>query len=145
MANIVPREEFPAIVNIYNTEGRSGAYDYIRSKYGVKNPYFVVQRLNKCENYTYDGETDKFIATKMSKTESLFLSLDTLCGNHTAESETSSDSISEKSEAMEKLVKELISDRLLEISCYITIDTIGKAIYVDSNTIRQNGYRLQVV
>ena len=43
---------------------------------------------------------------------------------------------------MEKLVKELLSDRLLEISRYITIDSLSRTILIDRTSLNANGYRV---
>ena len=39
---MIKEELFPEIVDRYNTDGKSAAYDYLRSRYGIKNPYFVI-------------------------------------------------------------------------------------------------------
>ena len=44
--------------------------------------------------------------------------------------------------AMDKLIRELIGDRLLELSKYVTIDSLTKRIIVDKTTLTMDGYQL---
>ena len=43
---------------------------------------------------------------------------------------------------MDKLIRELIGDRLLELSKYVTIDSLSKWIIVDNITLETDGYQL---
>ena len=43
---------------------------------------------------------------------------------------------------MDKLIRELIGDRLLELSKYVTIDYLSKRIIVDKITLETDGYQL---
>ncbi len=43
---------------------------------------------------------------------------------------------------MESLVKELISDRLLELSRYIVMDTSSRIIMIDVTTMEADGYQV---
>ena len=44
--------------------------------------------------------------------------------------------------AMDKLIRELIGDRLLELNKYVKIDSLSKRIIIDQSTLNQDGYRL---
>ena len=44
--------------------------------------------------------------------------------------------------APDKLIRELIGDRLLELNKYVTIDSLSKRIIVDKTTLGQDGYKL---
>lgn len=44
--------------------------------------------------------------------------------------------------AMEKLVHELISDRLLTLSRYITLDSSTKTILIDQTSLSEDGYHV---
>ena len=48
----------------------------------------------------------------------------------------------EKKDAMESLIKELISDRLLELSRYIVMDTSNRTIMIDVTTMKADGYQV---
>ncbi|WP_292146763.1 hypothetical protein [Butyrivibrio sp.] len=43
---------------------------------------------------------------------------------------------------MEKLVKELIGDRLLELSRYVVMDTLNKTMIIDKTALTDAGYTL---
>jgi hypothetical protein len=60
MTPVIKETDFPKLVEIYNTKGRREMYDHIRSRYGLKNPYFVLRRLMKSDMYIYDEALDKF-------------------------------------------------------------------------------------
>ena len=48
----------------------------------------------------------------------------------------------DKTVAMEKLVKELLGDRLLELSRYVILDTINKTLIIDKTAISDAGYTM---
>ena len=39
----VSNEALIDVVQVYNDEGRTAAYDLLRNQYGVKNPYFTTR------------------------------------------------------------------------------------------------------
>ena len=43
---------------------------------------------------------------------------------------------------MEMLVRELINDRLLLLSRYITLDTSAKTVIIDQPSLSADGYRI---
>jgi len=45
--------------------------------------------------------------------------------------------------AMEILIRELIGDRLLQLSKYVTIDSSSKTVIVDKTTLLTDGYQLE--
>ena len=48
MGRISIREEaFPEIIGQYNSGGKTAAYDCLRSRYGIKHPYFVMKRIKE--------------------------------------------------------------------------------------------------
>ena len=76
---IVPESVFPEIIEIYNQNGRTAAYDCLRSRYGIRSPYFVVDRIKRCGRYHYESDTDRFIPTGASTADDVFINLDDLC------------------------------------------------------------------
>lgn len=142
----VPEQDLLQIAAIYNNEGRTAAYDYVRSHYSIKQPYFLIMRLK--DHYEYDENADRFDVEDTNQVpENLFMSMDELCqaakgnslivsGNNQSEPRVN------RTEAMEKLVKELISDRLLEISRYVTVDSLSKTVLIDRTSLGADGYRV---
>ena len=50
--------------------------------------------------------------------------------------------VNSKSKAMESMIQELIGDRLLELSRYITLSTSDRLIIVDKTTLLADGYQM---
>lgn len=139
----IKEDEFPEIVKQYNLGGKTAAYDYLRSTYGSKNPYFVLNRIKKCDKYDYDPETDQFTAARTSTADDVFMDLDELCGTAISKRpETSGNIADSRPAAMEKLVQKLISDRLLTLSQYVAIDSSTRTVYIDQSSMSADGYRV---
>ena len=49
---------------------------------------------------------------------------------------------SSRPEAMEKLIRDLIGDRLLELSRYVALDTLSKTMIIDMTSLENDGYQL---
>ena len=77
---IIGEETFPKIIEQYNSGGKTAAYDYLRSEYGIKHPYFVINRIKECGKYLYDADTDHFSGIDTSVADGVFMDLDELCG-----------------------------------------------------------------
>ena len=139
MSATVKEEDFPAIVEVYNTEGRKAAYDLIRSRYGVKVPYCIIRRIEKHPDYEYDKEQDCFRDRRQSTGDGAFLSLDELCCT-TPVHRIQEEPAALRSQRMEKLIHELMSDRLLELGKYVVIDPSERTIIIDRTSLVENGY-----
>ena len=75
--------------------------------------------------------------------ESVFMSMDELCS--TSESKHAGNKIIDtdnKSKAMDKLIHELIGDRLLELSKYITMDVSDRVVFIDKTAFVADGYQV---
>ena len=72
------------------------------------------------------------------------MDLDELCSGQIVEKRRNDDisSIDPRKGAMEKLVNELINDRLLTLSRYITLDGASRTILIDQTSLSQDGYRI---
>lgn len=140
---IVPESVFPEIIEIYNQNGRTAAYDCLRSRYGIRNPYFVVNRIKKCGRYHYESDTDQFISAGASTADDVFINLDDLCSTAVVKTKPIPEAVVEsRPGAMEKLVHELISDRLLTLSQYITLDSSTRTILIDQTSLASDGYHV---
>lgn len=137
----VPEKAFPEIVDRYNSGGRSAANDYIREAYKIKHPYFVIDRIKKSGKYQYEASSDRFIALEKTEhsPEGLFMSLDDLCEKPLAEDKGNSFN-SPGTETMDKLIRSLLSDRLMQLSKYITIDSASRTVMIDRTTLLADGY-----
>ena len=72
------------------------------------------------------------------------MDLDELCSGQIVEKhhDCGISSIDSRTTAMEKLVNELINDRLLTLSRYITLDGASHTILIDKTSLSQDGYRI---
>ena len=139
----ISEEEFPEIVRRYNSGGKTAAYDYLRSSYGIKHPYFVITRVRDCGKYTYDPDKDYFTETGASTSDGVFMDLDELCSTAIVPADHSGEPVKDtRPAAMEKLVHELISDRLLTLSRYITLDSSTRTILIDRTSLSADGYQI---
>lgn len=140
---IVKEEDFPEIVSRYNSEGKSAAYSYLRSRYNIKNPFFVMRRIRKSGKFDYDTETDRFLEPAGEVEEAVFMDLDELCGTAVSKANEPTGCVADaRPSAMEKLVHELISDRLLTLSKYIILDSSTRTILIDQTSLSSDGYRV---
>ena len=139
---VIDEKDFPAIIEIYNSKGRLAANAYIRESYGIKTPWSVMKRIRKAPGFEYDAEEDRFKSTDGRSDESIFMSMSELCGNSGNTSVSADNAASRASASMEKLVHELISDRLLELSRYVTLETSSRTILIDRTSMQADGYKV---
>ena len=135
---VVKDNMFPELVETYNTEGRTAMYDLLRSKYGMKQPYFVLQRLMKSKRYEYDPNEDRFMAVDNDISDGI------LCAGSIVEKSVKPNmsDLAARKTALEALVNELINDRLLILSRYITMDSVSRTILIDQTSLSQDGYKI---
>lgn len=135
--------DYTEIIRIYNNDGVTEAYAYMRSQYGIKYPYSVIKRLKEGNNYHYDVNSDKFTeATDSAEVlDTVFLSLDELC----AKNSTCPASKPKETVSMETLVKTLIEDRLLQLSRYVQLNQANKEIYIDKTSLVADGYDVKLL
>lgn len=140
----VSEEHLKELAEIYNSRDRQAVYEILNSQYNVKNPYFVFRRMCKHPDLSYDSERDCFRINETQRAENVFMSMEELCSpiitQHVSSKEQQE--IDSRPTAMDKLIRELIGDRLLELSKYVTIDSLSKRIIIDKTTLTTDGYQL---
>lgn len=139
----VTPENYPEIIEVYNSEGKTAAYDLIRSQFGIKNPTCVMKRMKQARELFYNPENDRFGSHSYQEEEGIFMNLDELCGKNDLV-QAKPQVVQDRSSAMEALVHSLINDRLLEMSKYITLDPVGRRIIVDRTTMQADGYQVSI-
>lgn len=140
---VITEEMFPEIVECYNQEGRSSALNLLRSKYGITNTYFVMKRIKGSGKFFYDKDADKFSDMDHAKSDAVFMNLDELCRQSSSDNSKSVQAVFDsRAKAMENLVHELVSDRLLVLSRYVVLDTSTRTVMVDQTTLMADGYRV---
>ncbi len=145
MSTIISESMFPELVAYYNKEGKTAAYDLLRSQYGMKYPGMLFSRIKKSGKFPYNPASDRFDEPDIPpSSEDIFIGLDTLC--HASSSNVSTSAAvsyaEARSSAMECLVHELLGDRLLAFSHYITMDTVNRTILIDRSSLQADGYRI---
>lgn len=102
-----------------------------------------MNRIRECGQYTYDPDTDRFVEPVTSAADDVFMDLDELCSTamitRTRRDISAAD---DRPAAMEKLVHELINDRLLTLSRYITLDSSTRTILIDRTSLSADGYQI---
>ena len=81
----------------------------------------------------------------MNFTESedkVFMTIDELCASNKNVKVSPVEQQPDKSKEMEKLIQELIGDRLLELSRYISINSISKTLIIDKTSLVRDGYQV---
>ncbi len=127
----IKEETLAQIVDIYNEEGRKAAYDFIDT-YGIKQPYAVMKRIKNHPNYSYDAVSDHYTSQLKSNTDEIFMSMDELCSPLEEKGRQSNkiELVTKRTREMEKLIQELLGDRLLELSKYITLESSSKTMVI---------------
>lgn len=144
MARIYDKE-LKKLAQIYNAEGKKHLYGVLRNEYGIKNPYFVFTRMKEKEELGYIPEQDCF-STQSAPMEAddVFMSIEELCAPTVLQhvKTPTTQMADSRPEAMEKLVRELIGDRLLELSRYVALDSLSKTMILDKTSLINDGYQL---
>ena len=137
-------DELKKLAELYNSEGKQAVYEVIKTKFNIKNPYQVVNRMRNKPSLYYNEEKDFFDIGNTVQPESIFMTMEELCSpnvpHHITRKEQ--EEIDSRPAAMDKLIRELIGDRLLELNKYVTIDSLSKRIIIDKTTLIQDGYQL---
>lgn len=121
------------------------ALTILRSEYGIKNPYFVFARMKDKEELGYMPEQDRFsVQPDLSGTDGVFMSIEELCTPAVPQTVKllTGQPAGSRPEAMEKLIRELIGDRLLELSRYVALDSLSKTMIIDKTSLINDGYQL---
>lgn len=121
------------------------ALTILRSEYGIKNPYFVFARMKDKEELGYMPEQDRFsLQPDLSGTDGVFMSIEELCTPAVPQTVKllTGQPAGSRPEAMEKLIRELIGDRLLELSRYVALDSLSKTMIIDKTSLINDGYQL---
>jgi hypothetical protein len=146
----ISNDELYGIAREYNRLGRKSICEKLKTEYGIKNTTSVLKRIKNRDGIEYIESEDRFeIHSDPSENgDDVFMSMDELCSPHTDKTargkEFKTDTES-RPEAMDRLVRELIGDRLLELSRYVTLDTISKKLLVDLTSLTNEGYRMETV
>ncbi len=139
----VKKEELRILAEKYNEEGRQAVCEILQSKYEIKAPNTVIKRMRSVESFHYDSTLDQFLFHQSVSPDEVFLSMDELCAPASQVVTNSNDTLHDtKPQAMEKLIQELIGDRLLEISKYVVIDPLSRKVIIEKSSLMTDGYQV---
>ena len=132
------------VIQAYNDKGRATAYDLLHNQYGVKHPYFVMKRIEKNPKFEYDEKNDCYLISEEAQVDDVFMSMDELCAPIASRHTNSPEKplIESRPAEMEKLIRELLGDRLLELSRYITLESSSRTMIIDQTSLKSAGYRI---
>lgn len=136
----INNEELKALAVTYNSQGKTALYAEMRQKYGVRNVTTTLRRMKHASELGYDPVSDHFSLTDMNHDDEVFLSMEELCGNSTIKAPQQTEE--KKPEKMQKLIQELIGDKLLELNRYIKIDSSERRIMIDQTSLESDGYQM---
>ena len=139
------KDERIQLAGIYNTEGKKKMYEVLREKYLISNPSQVFAVMKKAPYLLYDAKLDRFDIKDLETNEAnIFLDIDSLCSGKGKTIKTSNTAKDEHTvyKSMESLVQELIGERLLTLSQYVTLDTNSKILHLDKTSLTNDGYQL---
>ena len=136
----INKQELRLLAERYNSDGKQAMYAFLQTEYGIKNPTCTFKRMKKHPELGYHPETDRFLFDENSaeSEDKVFMTIDELCASNKNVKVSPVEQQPDKSKEMEKL----IGDRLLELSRYISINSISKTLIIDKTSLVRDGYRV---
>ena len=140
----INKQELRLLAERYNSDGKQAMYAFLQTEYGIKNPTCTFKRMKKHTELGYNPETDRFLFDNKScaSEDKVFMTIDELCASNKNTQDNLFKKRTDNSEEMEKLIHELIGERLLELSRYISINSISKTLIIDKTSLIRDGYQV---
>lgn len=137
--------DYMKFIEIFNTEGRRSARDYVKENIPFNYDYFI-KLVKRYTGYQYNKESKKFELLKAA--ESQFMSIDDLL-NKPKDNATSIVASIPKAiyykDPIDELNLDLLQDRLIELSKYIKIKSSTKSIEINLIRLREGGYDIELI
>jgi|GEM_PF-758695 len=139
--------DFSAFVQVFNTQGKTRAQEYVQEKYQISYPSFV-KHLRNGSDYYYSFSTKKYELRELKNDP--FLSMEELENkkiDHVKEQEEGFPSHHTGSEASfpqndHGMLLHLLKDNMQEINKYICLEQSSKKIIIDLKKVEYEGYRI---
>lgn len=140
--------DFDEFVNVFNEKGKSDARLLAREKYNLS---FIQmkRRMDKLTDYSFDLSLRTYRHKKQEDIITAeFMSIDELNSHKTKEALTkgivplsgpSSNSI------FDELVKELIKDRVMMLSKYVSLDQETRQLIINNKNLKRDDFDLVVI
>ena len=137
--NHLNNTHFDRYVEIFNSQGKAAAIEYITQEYNLDSQAFQ-RKLRLKSNYVYDRQAKKY---RVRDSETPFMSLEELCSTKSTPIKKEIAISSTRNIAIfETVVIDLMKDRLTEIAKYILFEQSLKEIHIDSERLQRDGYTL---
>ncbi|MEW8963522.1 hypothetical protein [Paraclostridium dentum] len=137
--------DFQQFINIFNTEGKKAAKEFVSLNTNINYDYFV-RLLKKHTGYVYNRPLKKYELP--STNNSPFISMEDLFNKDKEDATKVVASIPEKiyyKDPTDALNINILQDRLIELSKYIKISQSFKTIEINLVQLRENGYDIDVI
>lgn len=136
---VVDRE----VIQIYNTQGKAAAKEFIKTTYGVKDANYVLRRIKAGQSYNYDSDTDQFHKSN----ETPFMGLDELCVD--THKKIIRETTIEQDESIPDLqfdtvVQEMVKERFMEYARFIQSNSYERIWRINKSALQAAGYQLEL-
>ena len=139
---------FDEFINVFNENGKKAAILFASEKYNMSFDR-VQRRIASYSNYRFDSSTRKYKCKNQNIIEAKFMSIEELDKN-----KTKIVTVSKEIEPLtgpnlncnyDNLIQELIKDRFIELSKYISIDHVSKKLMINTQVLEHDGFNLVVI
>lgn len=137
--------DFEKFINIFNSQGKKAAKEFVLNVTTFNYDYYV-KLLKKYTGYIYNRPLKKY--EKIIDDSNTFMSMDDLLGKGNSDATEVVASIPQKvyiNDPANSLIIDLYQDRLMELSKYIKITTSTKTIEINTTRLRDSGYDINII
>ena len=142
---LVNKIDYDEFVDMFNTKGKEFTENFVKEKYG--KCYARIQKLVVKESkYYYNLSSRRYEEKPPAAVDTAFISIDELYKGKDVE-DRSIDPLKGLyvPPTLDEIMLEMVKDRVLELSQYITIDHCNRKIVVKSKLVQSSGYDLILV
>lgn len=136
--------DFDEFVNTVNEKGKNDAKILVREKYNLSFEQ-VKRRLFQSTSYYFDSVTRLYKKSNQEAANTEFLSieeLDKMKPNETIINGIGALTGASSNLNFDEIVRELIKDRLMELSKYVSIDHCSRRLIINTNILNHDGFSL---
>lgn len=137
--------DFEKFIHIFNTEGKKAAKEFVSLNTSINYDYFV-RLLKKYTGYVYNRTFKRYELPTTIETP--FISIEDLFNKDNDDATKIVASIPKKihyKDPIDALNIDILQDRLIELSKYITISQSSKTIEINLVRLRENSYDIDVI
>jgi hypothetical protein len=139
--------DFEEFVNEINKNGKNAAKTLVRDKYNLSFEQ-VKRRLLNGTDYYFDASTRLYKHKAKACDTDEFMSLEELDNQplyKTIKNRIDAPIGASSNMSFDEMVKELINDRIMELSKYVSIDHSSRCFIVKTASLKVDGFNLVVI